>query len=239
MKVNYKYMDYVRYWPGDSRVHVIIDAPHCSGEPNESDERTLELSHDLAEATGAGVIQSLIPRTIADLNRDIDFENQVSAQAHAQQRKALYHILKHKNVLNTEGLADNCFLYISLHGMKNGFSTDLKSIDIEIGTRWGALCEDNMADYLKLLLSCSGQYNVLWNNKFVGSKCLYWHINGDPRVPAYKGYGRNLKVVQIELCRVLRFKYYDNVFKVLANCIGTIQQDIIESNKSKIYSQIH
>ncbi|WP_428565646.1 MAG: hypothetical protein ACP59X_04900 [Solidesulfovibrio sp. DCME] len=239
MKVNYKYMDYVRYWPGDSRVHVIIDAPHCSGEPNESDERTMELSHDLAEATGAGVIQALMPRTIADLNRDIDFSNVASVQAHAQQRKALYHILKHKNVLNTEGLADNCFLYVSLHGMKNGFSTDLKSIDIEIGTRWGALCEDSFADYLNLLLSDSGSNNVLLNNKFIGSKCLYWHINGDPRVPAYKGYGRNFKIVQIELSRALRFKYYDNIFRVLADCIGTIHQDIIENNKSKIYSQIH
>jgi len=123
--------------------------------------------------------------------------------------------------------------------MKDSFSADLKSIDIEIGTRWGALCEDSFADYFNLLLSDSGNNNVLLNNKFIGSKCLYWHINGDPIVPQYKGYGRNLKVVQIELSRALRFKYYDNIFRVLADCIGTIHQDIIENNKSKIYSQIH
>jgi hypothetical protein len=233
MKIKYKYLDYIRYWPGDSKVQVVIDAPHCSGEPNESDERTMELSHDLAEVTGAGVIQSLIPRSLADLNRDIDFNNAVSVQAHAQQRKALRHILRHKNSINGMGEIDSCFLYISLHGMKNYFSADLKPIDVELGTRWGALCDEDMAKYLKVLLSNSGTYNVLLDNHFVGTKCLYWHINGDPRVPSYKGYGRNLKVVQVELSRDLRFENYVTTFKALSLAIASIQQEVIESSKHK------
>ena len=239
MKINYKYMDYVRYWPGDSRIQVIIDAPHCSGEPNESDEKTLELSHDLAEVTGAGVIQSLIPRTLADLNRDIDFDNAVSVEAHVQQRKALHRILRHKNAINCKKEIDNCFFYISLHGMKNYYSADLKPIDIEIGTRWGALCDDDMASYVKLLLSETGSYNVLLNNKFVGTRSLYWHINGDPRVPSHKGYGRNLKMIQIELSRDLRFVNYEATFKVLSLVIASIQQEIIESNKHKQRMLVH
>jgi len=232
MKLNYKYLDYVRYWPGDSRVQVIIDAPHCAGSPDESDEKTLELSHDLAEVTGAGVIQCLIPRNLADLNRDIDFCNAVSVQAHAQQRKALYHILRHKNAINGAKEVNSCFLYISLHGMQYRLSADMVPIDIELGTRWGALCDKDTAQYLKVLLSNSGAYNVLLDNHFVGTKCLYWHINGDPRVPSYKGYGRNLKVVQIELSRDLRFENYETTFKVLALAIASAQQEIIESRNS-------
>ena len=239
MKVNYKYMDYVRYWPGDSRVQVVIDAPHCSGEPEEADERTMELSHDLAEVTGAGVIQSLIPRTLADLNRDIDFNNGASVQAHAQQRKALYHIIKHKNAINGAKEINSCILYISLHGMKNYFSADLKPIDVELGTRWGALCDDDTAQYFKLLVSEAGIYNVLLNNKFVGTRSLYWHINGDPRVPSYKGYGRNLKVIQVELSHDLRFNYYDTTLKVLAKAISLIQQDIIAGIKNKQSMLVH
>jgi hypothetical protein len=233
MKINYKYMDYIRYWPGDSKVQVIIDAPHCSGEPNESDERTLELSHDLAEVTGAGVIQSLIPRTLADLNRDIDFNNYISVQAHAQQRRALHHIFKHKNVLRKNCEVDNYFLYISLHGMQDRLSADMVPIDIELGTRWGALCDKDTAQYLKAILGNSGTYNVLLDNKFVGTRSLYWHIDGDPRVPSYKGYGRNLKVVQVELSRDLRFENYETTFKVLSLAIASIQQEVVESIKHK------
>lgn len=232
-------MDYVRYWPGDSRVHVIIDAPHCSGEPEEADEKTLELSHDLAEVTGAGVIQSLIPRTLADLNRDIDFNNAASVQAHAQQRKALYQILRHKNSINGAKEVTSCFLYISLHGMKNYYSDDLVPIDIELGTRWGALCDDDMALYFKLLVSEAGSYNALLNNKFVGTRSLYWHINGDPRVPAYKGYGRNLKVIQVELSRDLRFENYDTTLQILARAISLVQQEIIEGIKKKQHVLAH
>lgn len=239
MKVNYKYLDYVRYWPGDSRVQVVIDAPHCSGTPDESDEKTLELSHDLAEVTGAGVIQSLIPRSLADLNRDIDFNNAASVQAHTQQRKAFHHILRHKNSINSRGEIDSCFLYISLHGMKNYFSADLVPIDIELGTRWGALCDDDMALYFKLLVSEAGSYNALLNYKFVGTRSLYWHINGDPRVPTYKGYGRNLKMIQVELSRDLRFENYETTFKVLSLAIASIQQEVIESSKHKQDAQIN
>ena len=235
MKVYYKYLDYVRYWPGDSRIQVIIDAPHCAGEPNESDEKTLELSHDLAEVTGAGVIQSLIPRTLADLNREIDFSNVASVQAHAQQRKALYHILRHKNAIRKNCELDNYVLYISLHGMRDRLSTDLVPIDIELGTRWGALCDNDTAQYLKVILGCSGTYNVLLDNKFIGTRSLYWHINGDPSVPRYKGYGRNLKIVQVELSRDLRFVNYETTFKVLAIAIASVQQDIIESRKSNLH----
>jgi len=212
---------------------VIIDAPHCAGTPDESDEKTLELSHDLAEVTGAGVIQSLIPRTLADLNREIDFNNGASVQAHAQQRKALHNILRHKDAINGQGEVDSCFLYISLHGMKNYFSADLKPIDVELGTRWGALCDDDMASYFKLLLSEVGSYNVLLNNKFVGTRSLNWHINGDPRVPSYKGYGRNLKMIQVELSRDIRFNYYNTTLQILAKAISLIQLEIIESIKKK------
>ena len=239
MKVNYKYMDYVRYWPGDSRVQVVIDAPHCSGEPEEADERTMELSHDLAEVTGAGVIQSLIPRTLADLNRDIDFNNAASVQAHSQQRKALYNIIRHKNGINKQGEVDNCLLYISIHGMKNYLLSDLKPIDIELGTRWGALCDDNTAQYLKVILCNSGTYNVLLDNKFIGTRSLYWHINGDPRVPRYKGYGRNLKIIQVELSRDLRFEYYHTTLQIFAKAISLIQREIIESIKKKQSILVH
>jgi len=239
MKVNYKYLDYVRYWPGDSRVHVIIDAPHCAGTPDESDEKTLELSHDLAEVTGAGVIQSLIPRSLADLNRDIDFNNAASVQAHAQQRKALCQILRHKNAINGAKEVTSCFLYISLHGMKNYYSDDLVPIDIELGTRWGALCDEDTAQYLKVVLGNSGTYNILLDNRFIGTKCLYWHINGDPRVPAYKGYGRNLKVVQVELSHDLRFNYYSTTLKALAVAIASIQQNLFKSNKNRQYAMIN
>ncbi|WP_156955828.1 hypothetical protein [Solidesulfovibrio alcoholivorans] len=239
MKVNYKYLDYVRYWPGNSRVHVIIDAPHCAGTPDESDEKTLELSHDLAEVTGAGVIQSLIPRSLADLNRDIDFNNAASVQAHAQQRKALCQILRHKNAINGAKKVTSCFLYISLHGMKNYFSADLVPIDIELGTRWGALCDEDTAQYLKAILDNSGAYNILLDNKFVGTRSLYWHINGDPRVPAYKGYGRNLKVVQVELSHDLRFNYYSTTLKALAVAIASIQQNLFKSNKNRQYAMIN
>jgi len=218
---------------------VIIDAPHCAGEPEEADERTMELSHDLAEVTGAGVIQSLVPRTLADLNRDIDFSNVASVQAHAQQRKALHHILRHKKALSRNGEVDDCFFYISIHGMRDRLSMDLVPIDIELGTRWGALCDGDMAKYLKVILSNSGAYNVLLDNHFVGTKCLCWHINGDPRVPSYKGYGRNLKVVQIELSRDLRFENYETTFKVLSLVIASIQQEIIESNKHKQRMLVH
>jgi len=239
MKVNYKYLDYVRYWPGDSRVHVIIDAPHCAGTPDESDEKTLELSHDLAEVTGAGVIQSLIPRSLADLNRDIDFNNAASVQAHAQQRKALCQILRHKNAINGAKEVTSCFLYISLHGMKNYYSDDLVPIDIELGTRWGALCDEDTAQYLKVVLGNSGTYNILLDNRFIGTKCLYWHINGDPRVPSYKGYGRNFKVIQVELSHDLRFNYYSTTLKALAVAIASIQQDIFERNKKIQHTMIN
>jgi hypothetical protein len=232
-------MDYVRYWPGDSRIQVIIDAPHCAGTPDESDEKTLELSHDLAEVTGAGVIQSLVPRTLVDLNRDIDFNNVASVQAHAQQRKAFHHILRHKNSINGRGEIDSCFLYISLHGMKNYFSADLVPIDIELGTRWGALCDEDTSQYLKVILSYSETYNVLLDNKFVGTRSLYWHINGDPRIPSYKGYGQNLKVIQVELSRDLRFDHYGTTFQVLAKAITLIQREIVEGIKQKQHMLVH
>lgn len=239
MKLNYKYLDYVRYWTGDSHFQVIIDAPHCAGEPEEADERTMELSHDLAEVTGAGVIQSLIPRTLVDLNRDIDFSNAASVQAHAQQRKALHHILRHKKALSKKGEVDDFFFYISIHGMRDRLSTDLVSIDVELGTRWGALCDDDTAQYFKLLLSEDGGYNIFLNNKFVGTRSLYWHINGDPRVPRYKGYGRNLKIIQVELSRDLRFDYYHTTLQILTKAISLIQREIIESIKTKQHMQIH
>ena len=115
----------------------------------------------------------------------------------------------------------------------------MKSIDIELGTRWGALCDDDTAQYFKLLVSEAGIYNVLLNNKFVGTRSLYWHINGDPRVPSYKGYGRNLKVIQVELSHDLRFNYYDTTLKVLAKAISLIQQDIIAGIKNKQSMLVH
>jgi len=181
----------------------------------------------------------LIPRSLADLNRDIDFNNAASVQAHAQQRKALCQILRHKNAINGAKKVTSCFLYISLHGMKNYFSADLVPIDIELGTRWGALCDDDMALYFKLLVREAGSYNALLNNKFVGTRSLYWHINGDPRVPAYKGYGRNLKVIQVELSRDLRFDHYDTTFQVLAKAITLIQREIIEGIKQKQHMLVH
>lgn len=224
MKIIYKTGHYIRFYLGGPTVPVVIDVPHGSGTPEESDENTMELSHKIAKRTGCGVIQCLIPRTVADLNRPINFQNEISVAANKEQREALRNILHFKNALTVTNEISNSFLYISLHGMKNILDENGREIDIEIGTRYGELCDEKICNLMTHYLRDNFNLNVIVNEKFIGSECLAYHIYGDPWVDNYPGYSHNLQIVQLELSRKLRFNKCEVAIGAITGIVDIMRQ---------------
>lgn len=209
MKIIFQTGTYIRFCPGDPTVPLVIDVPHGSGGSQEADENTIELSHDIAKRTGCGVIQCLIPRTVADLNRPINFQNVISIAAHNEQREALRSILHFKNALNATNEVSGKFLYISLHGMKNVRDENGNFIDIEVGTRYGELCDKSTCELIRKCFTNMFALNVVVDQRFIGSECLAFHIYGDLNVDSYFGYSHNLQIVQLELSNIMRFENYE------------------------------
>ncbi len=218
--------EYVRYHIGSPHApYIILDAPHGVGpSPLPHDERTSELVRAISNVTGCPFIEATKNRSVVDMNRFVDPNSWESICAHVEYRQALKTILSNLGLLNKNGQVKKKILLLAVHGMKN-YSLGGKDVDVELGTMGGVLAPSTISKKMKRFFQ---QHNLTVlddNNKFPGHPSLSVHIfGGDPALPGYKGFGKNLRIVQMELSNTLRTKHFKKTCSLLTEFINTFSQ---------------
>lgn len=198
--------NYIAYYLGDPLIRCHVDALHP--KPPKSDRFTKKLVEDLVFKTNCSGIYSLISRVDMDVNRPIDSSNEAVI---LEFRETIKMILEHLNILNLDKTLIKPYLHLDFHGMK-----DRENKDIEIGTRYGQTCSENIFLWFKEkleknnILFLEKRPKIVYNEQFIGDESKYEHR---------KTYGTNFNTIQIEISFTLRKYYFNDLIKIFSNII--------------------
>ncbi|MCK5291709.1 MAG: hypothetical protein KAR39_06810 [Thermoplasmata archaeon] len=187
----------MKFRSGSNTIHAHVDAVHAA--PPRHDKYAGQIADAIAKMAGCSVIVATVSRDIADLNRPPNESNQ---EAIKEYRRAIRLILEHLGNLDVNGKAARPYLHLAIHGM-----ADTGDGDIEIGTRFGETCSENIKDWLVNRIDSWGE-EVQVDRRFPGNPSKSFHRCGDSRSDLeYLGYGDNFNTFQVEIGRTLREKY--------------------------------
>lgn len=197
---------------GDRAVWSLVDAVHAANP--SADLHTGEIARRVADETGCHCIVARVSRTLADLNRAPDPSN---VSAILDYRAAIRRLLEMSSLVSDGGLS-RPFLHVAIHGM-----TDEHEYDIEVGTRNGETCSEDVAEWLMGELEAwagaqEGHIRVVRDVRFIGDASKAFHRHGDATL-GYGGYGPLFNTVQIEWARHLRAHRQNEVVGVLCRIV--------------------
>ncbi len=202
---------FIRWSPGAKGSRVLIDAVHAA--PPRADAYTGEIAQAAATALGGHCIVATVSRTKADLNRPRRASN---APAIDEYRATIRKLLADAGLLSQGRLA-RPVLHLAVHGM-----TDNHGYDVEIGTRKGASCSEEvrglahriLRDWARRAVDAHRPLKIVLDERFIGDPSKIVHRLGDP-MSGYEGYGANFNTIQLEFARWLRVRHRASVVNAL------------------------
>ena len=204
--INFKEGKYIAYYLGDPKINCHIDAVH-SKKPN-GEINTKKLVVEVVKNTGCSGIYALVSRREMDLNRPL---NETNEPAILEFRRAIFFILNHLKILDSNNTLKRPYLHLALHGMK-----DYAHKEINIGTRYNQTCSNNIFAWFRNKLDkyCKEIFDrdlkILYNKEFIGNSSKGVHR---------KKYGNLFNTIQIEINITLRTKYFSKILEVLTNIV--------------------
>ena len=121
---------------------------------------------------------------------------------------------QHLNIIDTNGTLSKPYLHLAIHGMKDEYNND-----IEIGTRCGVTCAENVREWLVEGLKESIN-SVAIDKNFIGDPSKSVHRLGDLKeAHNYPGYGVNFNTIQLEINLNLRRNHRGEIIKILSELI--------------------
>jgi hypothetical protein len=206
--------NYIKYAFGQHYCHV--DAVHAASP--KADRFTDEIVTGIMDKTGCAGIIGTVSRTIADLNRP---PNQDNDEAVWEYRDVISQFLYNMGLLHpaSRTLA-RPYLHVGIHGMKDQVHGPLC---IEVGTIHGRTCSARVKKWFGETLKnkvrqVMPEVRVIFDKHWVGNPSLAAHRWGEGR--HYPGYGQNYNAFQVEIARTLREHHRQTVICVLAAVVA-------------------
>jgi hypothetical protein len=199
---------WVKLYLGENNVRSHIDAVHAT-QP-KGDLLTDKIVQEVIKKTGCSGIISLVSRTKADINRNMNEKNK---QAVIEYRKTINKILSNLNLIQNNNKLKKPYLHLALHGMH-----DRKNIDINIATRDGQLCNRQIKKWFIQKLS-NASFSIVTDKVFAGDQSLEYLRFGDPDYPQFINYGDNYNIFALEISKNIRFNYLQLLTKALSGII--------------------
>lgn len=196
---------------GSKEIRSHIDAVHAVSP--KADLFTGEIADGVIKTINCHGIISTVSRTIADLNRPPNPQNQ---EAIKEYRSTIKDILKHLCILDQNDILIKPYLHLAIHGIGNAVHGPLA---IEIGTRNGETCSSEVKEWFIKKLNGSG-FEMQIDTKMRGDPSKKVHRWGDNISDLYYlGYGRNFNTFQIEISRNLRVNHQKELTDVFSDII--------------------
>ncbi|MBB6445379.1 hypothetical protein [Bacillus benzoevorans] len=227
MSIQFQKLDYIQFFKGNGKLFCQVDAQHAKGP--QADLYTGKIVGNLVRKTGCAGIISIVSRTVSDLNRKEDGQNNKAIQ---QYRKTINEILQYLQLLDREQhRVVKPFLHLTIHGMKD---EHYGPYGIEIGTLNGLSCSREMKKWLQKTITAKAkilmpQLSIQFDQLFHGDESIVYHRLGDG--VGYMGYGSHFHTFQIELSRTLREKHQTEMVGLLSQVILTFQTEIAEGKR--------
>lgn len=200
---------FVKFYLGSKNIYAHVDAVHAY--PPQSDKYTREIVEGIVNETNCSAIIATVSRKKADINRP---RNEKNSEAIDEYRDAIRQILEHLNILDENDKLSRSYLHLAIHGMKDKYNKD-----IEIGTRNGITCSENVKDWVLEELKKSVT-SVGIDKIFRGDVSKSVHRLGDLiSNQNYSGYGDNFNTIQLEFSLNLRQNHRREAIKILSNLI--------------------
>lgn len=199
---------FIKFYLGNKKIHSHLDAVHAY--PPKADEFTDIIVKGVLDNINCSGIISTVSRTVADLNRTRNTNNE---DAINEYRQTIEEILEHLNILNKNGKLSKPYLHLSIHGMKD------RDSEIEIGTLNNKTCSPEVK---KWLVSKIKEYKkkVQIDEIFPGDSSKLVHRCGEQRSNSnYLGYGNSFNTFQIEINRTLRKNQQKGLIKMLSDIV--------------------
>lgn len=206
---NFKKKKFIKFHLGSKYIYSHIDAVHAY--PPQSDKFTGEIVEGIVNEINCSAIIATVSRKKADINRPI---NEKNCEAIDEYRDAIRQILKHLNILDENGNLSRPYLHLAIHGMKDTYNKD-----IEIGTRKGITCSENVKDWvLEEIKKSIISFGI--DKTFPGNISKSVHRLGDlSSNQHYSGYGENFNTIQLEFSLNLRQNHRREVIKIISDLI--------------------
>jgi len=200
---------YVKFQLGNEEIYSHIDAVHTY--PPQSDKYTGEIVEDIVNEINCSAIIATVSRKYKDINRP---RNEKNCEAIDEYRDTIRQILEHLNILEENDKISRPYLHIAIHGMKDKYNED-----IEIGTRNGVTCSENVKEWVIEELKKSGT-TVGIDKTFTGDISKSVHRLGDlSSNQNYLGYGENFNTIHLEFSLNLRQNHRKEIIKSLSDLI--------------------
>lgn len=227
MRVQYIHQNFLKYNKGKGFISGHVEALHAM--PPAADKFTDKIVEQLMEKTGCAGIISIVSRTVCDLNR---CPNQDNNEGIKEYRKTIQEILEYLHLLNfSKSQLLKPYLHLSFHGMKD---IHYGPYTMEIGTLNGESCSPTVKNWFYDLLKkkvkqISPEIKIIVDQKFVGDKSISFHRLGDNN--GYPGYGNHFHTFQIELSQSMRSKKLSQVISLFSEIINDFQAEFVESER--------
>lgn len=215
MTINFTEKEFLKVYKGNTGVYCHIDALHAAS-PN-ADLFTDEIVERIIEKTGCSGIIGTISRTVADLNRRSNGQNDAAL---LEYRNTIKEIVQHLEIWDEQNIMiSKPYLHLSIHGMKD---IHHGSAAIEIGTSKGKSCSSEIMDWFYKTVNQKSQeiipgLNIVLDQKFDGDESIVFHRLGDGN--DYRGYGNHFHTFQIEIARSLREDHQEEIAELISQII--------------------
>lgn len=199
----------IKFYLGSKNIYAHVDAVHAC--PTQSDKFTGEIVEGIVKEINCSAIIATVSRTEADINRP---RNEKNREAIDEYRDAIKQILEHLYILDKDGKLSRPYLHLAIHGMKDDHNKD-----IEIGTRCGATCSENVKNWVLEEIKESF-ISVGIDKNFRGNISKSVHRLGDlSSNQSYSGYGEKFNTIQLEFSLNLRKNRRKEIVKSLSDLI--------------------
>jgi len=206
---NFILQKYVKFHLGSKNMYAHVDALHAC--PPQHDKFTGKIVEGIVKETNCSSIIATVSRKKVDINRP---RNKKNCEAIDEYRDIIKQILEHLDIINNYGGLSRPYLHLAIHGMKDEYNKD-----IEIGTRCGATCSENIKDWLVEGLMESIK-SVGIDKTFPGDLSKSVHRLGNLNSNQnYPGYAKNFNTIQLELSLNLRQNHRKEIIKIISDLI--------------------
>ena len=213
--VNFKEKEFVKFYLGSKEIYSHIDAVHA--HPQNADEFTGGIVEGVVKGINCSGIIAIVSRTIADLNRPRNGNNK---EAIDEYRQTIREILEHIDNLDGNGKLRRPYLHLAIHGMDDKWNAD-----IEIGTRHGETCSQDVKDWFVNEIETRIK-KAQTDRRLPGDPSKSVHRCGDQISDLnYSGYGNNFNTFQIEISRTLREHHRAELINMFSDIIIRFKEE--------------